>query len=115
MGENPNADYVLIDFPSPDYDMACSLVDPVGRIFFRLNFSLARQGDLYSIHMLYEQLSGVPQLLHHAASEQAKKMLRAQLRKEFGADPLGFEAKNAPRSAPSADDVEEAMRSLAHV
>ena len=39
----------------------------------------------------------------------------AQLRKEFGADPLGSEAKNAPRSAPSAEDVEEAMRSLAHV
>ena len=106
---------MLVDFPSTDYDMALSLVDPMGRTFFRVTFSLARQGDLYSIHMLYEQLSDMPQLLNHPASEQAKKALRAQLRKEFGADPLGSEAKNAPRSAPSTDDVQEAMRSLAHV
>ena len=49
-------------------------------------------------------------LLHSTLSSA----LCAPPRKEFGADPLGSEVKNAPRSAPSADDVQKAMRSLAH-
>ena len=95
--------------------MALSLVDPMGRTFFRLNFSMARQGDSGAVHMLYKQLSTMPQLLNHAACARAKKTVRAQLRAEFGVDPLSSEAKNAPRSEPSQDDVLEAMRSLAHV
>mmetsp|Transcript_1750 Transcript_1750/g.5200 ORF Transcript_1750/g.5200 Transcript_1750/m.5200 type:complete len:80 (-) Transcript_1750:286-525(-) len=77
----------------------------MGRVFFRSCRAKAAQGDKRSVSTMYKQLSGA--MPEHATT------IRRQLKREYGADPLGDECVNGPVGEGfSAEDIKNAMDSM---
>lgn len=98
---NPQVDYILVLDQGKD-DLGLAITDPVGRMAFRVTRENAGEGDYFSVFLMYEFLQEITQ-------PHERVLLRRQLEREYGVDPLSPQAKNAPRGNISKEELATAL------
>jgi hypothetical protein len=118
--EYPHLDYVLFDYvlfdPNPHKpDVGVTLLDPIGKVLFRVcRKSLENQKpeddgfDQHSLHKMWQFLKGQPALSH---VRDGLARLKKQLEAEYGADPT-VRAPRGTREAPDEEVVEKVLDAM---
>ena len=113
IAENPGSSYILISFPTPEYDLSIEMVDDGAMVFFHLCTVRAAAGERAAVRLMYRLLLDGARRSELEQYGDVPSHLRKQLTAEFGVDPRGVSDDERPMGEfPSEEEYERALTVL---
>ena len=111
--ENPGAAYMLISFPSEEYDLSIEITDEGAKIFFQMCTARAATGEPIAVRLMYRLLLDAARRAKLNQYGDVPSHLRKQLKAEYGVDPRTIldDARMQPE-LPTEDELNRALAVL---
>ena len=87
LADNPGASYMLISFPSEEYDLSIEMTDDGAMIFFHMCVVRAAAGEPIAVRLMYRLLLDGARRSQLNQYGDVATHLHRQLKAEFGTDP----------------------------
>ena len=111
--ENPGAAYMLISFPSEEYDLSIEMTDDGAKIFFHMCTVRAAAGEPIAVRLMYRLILDGARRGELNQYGDVAAHLRKQLKAEYGFDPrsVSDDARMEPEF-PSEAEFDRALNVL---